>query len=66
MVDTTFNPGIAAVLSFLIPGLGQMYKGRVLRGLLWFVMTVIGYAFFIVPGLCLHLLCVLGAATKWR
>jgi len=66
MVDRSFNPGIAAVLSFLIPGLGQIYKGRVLRGFFWFVLTIIGYAFFIVPGLILHVLCVFGAATSWR
>jgi TM2 domain-containing membrane protein YozV len=55
--------GIAAVLSFLIPGLGQMLMGRVIRGLLWFFATLIGYALFIAPGLCLHLLCIICAAS---
>ena len=27
------NPGVAAVLSFLIPGLGQFYNGKFLRGI---------------------------------
>ncbi|MEQ8277042.1 MAG: DUF5683 domain-containing protein [Deltaproteobacteria bacterium] len=33
------NPGLAAVLSFLIPGLGQIYNGHFLRGLFWLVIT---------------------------
>ena len=57
-----WNPGIAAVLSFLIPGLGQLYKAQVLGGLAWFVFTGIGYFCFIIPGLVLHVLCIFGAA----
>ena len=34
--------GIAAVLSFLIPGLGQMYNGAFLRGLFWLIVTLTG------------------------
>jgi TM2 domain-containing membrane protein YozV len=33
------NPGTAAVLSFLIPGVGQIYNGRFLRALFWLVIT---------------------------
>ncbi len=33
------NPGVAAVLSFLIPGLGQIYNGTFLRGLFWLIIT---------------------------
>ena len=33
------QPGTAAVLSFLIPGLGQIYNGDFLRGVFWFVIT---------------------------
>jgi len=33
------NPGTAAVLSFLIPGLGQIYNGNFLRGLFWLIVT---------------------------
>jgi TM2 domain-containing membrane protein YozV len=29
--------GLAAVLSFFIPGLGQMYKGEVIKGLVFFI-----------------------------
>jgi TM2 domain-containing membrane protein YozV len=28
------NPGLAAVLSLLIPGVGQLYNGRIVRGIL--------------------------------
>jgi TM2 domain-containing membrane protein YozV len=33
------HPGTAAVLSFLIPGLGQIYNGDFLRGLFWLVVS---------------------------
>jgi TM2 domain-containing membrane protein YozV len=33
------NPGIAAVLSFFIPGLGQFYTGRFWRGIFWLIVT---------------------------
>jgi len=58
------SPGIAALLSFVIPGAGQMYQGRVLAGLLWFAATVVGYFFFILPGIGLHLLCIISAAIS--
>lgn len=33
------NPGTAAVLSFLIPGVGQIYNGKILRGIFWLIIT---------------------------
>jgi len=33
------NSGLAAVFSFLLPGLGQLYNGHFLRGLFWLVIT---------------------------
>jgi TM2 domain-containing membrane protein YozV len=33
------NPGIAAVLSALIPGLGQFYNGDFIRGVFWLIVT---------------------------
>ena len=33
------NPGIPAVLSLLIPGLGQFYNGAFLRGIFWLIIT---------------------------
>ena len=33
------NPGMAAVLSALIPGIGQIYNGDFLRALFWLIVT---------------------------
>jgi TM2 domain-containing membrane protein YozV len=33
------NPGLAAVLSFFVPGVGQFYNGKFLRGLFWLIVT---------------------------
>ena len=33
------NPGTAAVLSLLLPGLGQFYNGDFLRGIFWLIVT---------------------------
>jgi TM2 domain-containing membrane protein YozV len=57
-----WSPGVAALLSLIIPGAGQMYKGQVGKGLVWLLFVVLGYFVFIVPGLILHLICILGAA----
>jgi len=33
------NPNVSAVLSFVIPGLGQFYNGKFLRGIFWLIVT---------------------------
>jgi len=33
------KPGTAAVLSFVIPGVGQIYNGAILRGVFWLIVT---------------------------
>ncbi len=33
------DPGLAAVLSLIIPGVGQFYNGRILAGILWLILT---------------------------
>lgn len=38
------SPGLAAVLSFFVPGLGQIYDGRIAKGL---VLFVLGPLFFL-------------------
>ena len=58
-----WSPGVAAVLSLVIPGAGQMYKGQVGNGLVWLICTVLGYMFFILPGLVIHICCIVGAAS---
>jgi len=34
-----YKPGPAAVLSLLIPGVGQIYNGDFLRGIFWLIVT---------------------------
>lgn len=57
-----WSPGVAALLSFFIPGLGQLYKGRIGTGAIWFIAVLIGYALFVVPGFILHIICIVTAA----
>jgi len=33
------NPGTAAILSFLVPGIGQIYNGTIWRGVFWLIVT---------------------------
>jgi TM2 domain-containing membrane protein YozV len=33
------DPFTAGLLSFLIPGIGQLYNGRILAGILWLIIT---------------------------
>ena len=35
----TRNPGTAAILSFFIPGVGQIYNGCFVVGILWLILT---------------------------
>lgn len=53
------HPGIAAVLSVFVPGLGHVYTGRLLAACAWFLATSFGYWAILVPGFLLH------AASIW-
>ncbi len=33
------DPGIAAILSLIVPGVGQIYNGAFLRGIFWLIIT---------------------------
>ena len=33
------NPIVAGILSLLLPGVGQIYNGRILIGILWLIVT---------------------------
>jgi TM2 domain-containing membrane protein YozV len=55
------SPGVAALLSLVIPGAGQLYAGRFVSAILWFLFVTAGYA-LILPGIFLHLMCI-GAAA---
>lgn len=54
---------MAAVLSFFLPGLGQLVQGRVFTAILAFILVLMGYCLFIVPGLIMHLMTILDAAS---
>lgn len=62
------SPGIAAVLSAVIPGLGQVYGGRLFAGAMWFLGTAAAYSLVLVPGFLVHAVCIWSAfdgARDW-
>ncbi len=61
-VDYTTPNSLAAIWSMMLPGLGQMMKGRVMPGIIWAVLVSSGYFSYFWPGLTLHALCILDAA----
>jgi TM2 domain-containing membrane protein YozV len=59
-----YNPGLAAVLSLLIPGVGQIYNGDFLRGIFWLIVTpgfwigtagLFGWPFHLISAFTAHL-----------
>jgi hypothetical protein len=57
------KPGIAALASFLLPGMGQLYIGRFWRAIFWFIITP---GLWIGSGGLLGWLChVISAWTAW-
>jgi TM2 domain-containing membrane protein YozV len=57
------NSAVAAVLSLVVPGAGQLYAGRPLAAIAWFFVVSMGYLMLIFPGLVLHILCIASAAA---
>jgi hypothetical protein len=45
----------------LVPGLGQVYCGRLLAGGIWFLATAFAYSAVLVPGFLVHAFCVWSA-----
>ena len=37
------DPFLAGLLSFLIPGVGQLYNGQILWGIVWLLLTGISW-----------------------
>ena len=37
------DPALAGILSLLIPGVGQIYNGRVLIGIIWLIVTGVSW-----------------------
>ena len=57
------DPFTAGLLSFLIPGVGQIYNGRWLAGILWLIITpgfwigtggTLGWICHLVSGYCAY------------
>jgi hypothetical protein len=61
--DRRYSAAAAAALSFFLPGVGQIYSGRVPQGIGWMIATGLGYLLFLVPGLILHICCIVNAAA---
>ncbi len=62
------SPGLAAVLSVLIPGLGQVYNGNLVSGAIWFLATSLGYSAVLLPGFLIHcaaVWCAFRGARTW-
>lgn len=60
------NLGLATVLTFFFPGVGQMYKGQVLRGIFYFILISGLYASIVLIPLALvfHLMIIIGASQE--
>ena len=68
MTDRRGSAGnvIAALLSLLIPGLGQLTQGRVLPAIIWFGMaSVVWFISFGTLGWIVHIFACIGAA-RWK
>ena len=37
------DPFIAGILSLIVPGLGQIYNGQIISGIIWLVLTGISW-----------------------
>jgi len=47
MVEERKNPGLAAVLSFVFNGLGQLYNGQITKGLTFIFISALNMLIFI-------------------
>jgi hypothetical protein len=57
------SPAAAAMLTALVPGAGHAYAGHALAAVLWFMAVGVGYA-LVLPGLLLHVWCMVSAARS--
>lgn len=56
-----WSPTTAALLSLLVPGGGHIYRNKPIKGFLWLLFVAVGYSFYLLPGLFLHLVSILFA-----
>ncbi len=52
------DPILAGVLSFLVPGLGQMYVGKFGRGAILFILYIIGWFVFVFPAIIIWIIAI--------
>lgn len=45
------SPGLAAALSVLLPGIGQIYLGQAGLGIGYILAAIVGYSLFVLPGI---------------
>ncbi len=65
-VDTMRNPIIAAVLSLIVAGLGQIYNGQITKGVLFIVAQLInGALLYVAIGFVTMPLVGLWTAVRW-
>jgi TM2 domain-containing membrane protein YozV len=57
------NNLLAALLSAIVPGLGQILKGEATTGVIWFIACLIGFIFYVIPGVIVYVLCIQNAYT---
>ena len=58
------SPGLAAVFSLVVPGVGQFYTGHFIWGIVWLIVTP---GFWIGTGGCLGWIChVMSAIQAWN
>ncbi|MGE3609345.1 MAG: hypothetical protein AB7I27_07145 [Bacteriovoracaceae bacterium] len=53
---------IAAIMTMMLPGLGQLMKGQIMPGIFWALIVGFGYFSFFWPGLIFHIFCIMDAA----
>ena len=63
MISEMREPAVAGILSLLVPGLGQLYNGRILIGIIWLVVTgfswigsagMFGWVFHLISAWCAY------------
>ncbi len=59
--DSGFSPVLALLLS-VVPGVGHIYRGKPLRGILWFFGVSFAYAANPPLGVLIHFICAANAA----
>ena len=62
--ETKWSRRTAGILSFLIPGVGQIYKRQVGLGILWLIFVSVAYKPFLIVGVLVHIGCIYDAVVS--